>query len=84
MIEGLSHVTFIARGLEKIEEMLTTILGARKVHNCGDLTFSRSKERFFDIGGLRIARMDGEPLAETTEYHMFELLSGTLGERLRR
>ena len=134
MVHGLSHMTFIVRDLDRMESVLTGVLGARKVYDSGEATFSLSKERFFLIGqgpdALWIAAMEGEPLPGRTynhiafkinadEYetylqrirglglelregrsrvegegqsiyfydhdnHMFELHTGTLGERLAR
>lgn len=85
MIEGLSHMTFIVRDLDKMEEVLTTVLDARKIYDSGDWTFSLSKERFFDIGGLWIATMEGEPLTERTYNHVaFKMGEDDYDERLRR
>ena len=72
MIEGLSHLTFIVRDLNRMEMILTTVLDAQKVYDRGDETFSLSRERFFLVGGARsdapapiwIAIMEGESLPE--------------------
>jgi catechol 2,3-dioxygenase-like lactoylglutathione lyase family enzyme len=61
MIQGLSHLTFIVRDLDRMEALLTTVLGAEKVYDSGKATFSLSKERFFVAGGLWLATMEGEP-----------------------
>ncbi len=50
MAQGLSHITFIVRDLDKMEEMLTQVLDAQKIYDSGDKTFSISKERFFVTG----------------------------------
>jgi catechol 2,3-dioxygenase-like lactoylglutathione lyase family enzyme len=140
MIQGLSHMTFIVRDLDRMEAILATVLGARKVYDSGDNTFSLSRERFFLVGGtpddpdapgsIWIAVMEGESLPSRTynhvafkiseadypellkharalgldvredrprvtgegrsiyfydnDNHLFELHTGTLGERLRR
>lgn len=47
---GLSHVTFIVRDLDRMERLLTTVLGAVRVYDSGRDTFSLSEERFFLIG----------------------------------
>ncbi len=70
MIKGLSHMTFIVADLDAMENLLTTVLDARKIYDSGDDTFSLSKERFFDIGGLWIATMQGETLPEKTYNHV--------------
>ena len=85
MIEGLSHITFIVSDLDKMERMLTEVLDAKKVYDSGDETFSISRERFFDIGGLWIATMEGNPLAEKTYNHVaFKIPEGHYEYRLAR
>jgi len=140
MILGLSHITFIVADLDRMEEILTAVLGARRVYDSGAATFSLSPERFFLVGGgpgdpdapapIWIAIMQGEPTARRgydhvafriadadyedrlaavralgldlregrprvagegrsiyfhdADGHLFELHTGTLGERLRR
>jgi catechol 2,3-dioxygenase-like lactoylglutathione lyase family enzyme len=70
MIQGLSHMTFIVKDLDIMENLLTTVLDARKIYDSGDGTFSLSKERFFDIGGLWVATMEGDPLPSKTYNHV--------------
>jgi catechol 2,3-dioxygenase-like lactoylglutathione lyase family enzyme len=50
VVQGLSHITFIVRDLDRMERVLTQVLGARKVYDSGNATFSLFKERFFQIG----------------------------------
>lgn len=47
---GLSHVTFIVRDLDRMESILTGVLGAGRVYDSGDETFSLSPERFYLVG----------------------------------
>ncbi len=70
MIEGISHVTFIVRDLEQMAAFLTTVFGAEEVYSSGDATFSISREKFFLIGGVWVAIMEGDPLAEKTYNHV--------------
>ncbi|MGX9354390.1 FosX/FosE/FosI family fosfomycin resistance hydrolase [Roseobacteraceae bacterium S113] len=70
MIEGLSHMTFIVRDLDAMEEILTRILGARKIYDSGALPHSLSRERFFDAAGLWIAIMEGPELPERSYNHV--------------
>ena len=85
MIDGLSHMTFIVSDLDKMEEMLTTVLDAKKIYDSGDKTFSLSKERFFDIGGVWVATMEGESLPGRTYNHVaFRMAPDEYDERLRR
>lgn len=72
MIRGLSHMTFIVRDLDRMELLLTKIIGARKVYDSGAETFSVSPERFFLAGDddIWIAIMEGEPLASRSYNHV--------------
>ena len=70
MIEGLSHLTFIVRDLERMSRLIETVLGGRQVYASGDATFSLSREKFFVAGGLWIAIMEGEPLPSRTYNHV--------------
>jgi catechol 2,3-dioxygenase-like lactoylglutathione lyase family enzyme len=80
MIQGLSHMTFIVRDLDGTEAILTTVLGARKVYDSGEETFSLSRERFFLAGGdpgdsdapapIWIAIMEGEGLPSRSYDHV--------------
>ena len=69
---GLSHMTFVVVDLDAMEEILVSVLGARKVYDSGEETFSVSEERFFLVGKdeLWIATMKGEPLAGRTYNHV--------------
>lgn len=70
MITGLSHMTFIVSDLDAMEAILTEVLGAKRVYDSGEQTFSLSRERFFDVAGLWIATMEGEPLPSRTYNHI--------------
>ena len=70
MIEGLSHMTFIVRDLERMAAILTGVFDAREVYSSGEETFSTAREKFFQIGTLWIAIMEGEPLPSRTYNHV--------------
>lgn len=70
MIEGISHVTFIVRDLERMTSFLTTVFGAEEVYSSGDATFSISREKFFLIGGVWVAIMEGGSLPDKTYNHV--------------
>jgi catechol 2,3-dioxygenase-like lactoylglutathione lyase family enzyme len=70
VIEGLSHVTFVVRDLDRMTRILTGIFGAREVYASGDETFSIAREKFFQTGDLWIAVMEGEPLPSRTYNHV--------------
>ncbi len=85
MIEGLSHITFIVSDLDKMEEMLTIVFDAKKIYDSGDRTFSISRERFFEIGGLWIDTMEGDPLPTQTYNHVaFKMGPNEYEDRLAR
>ncbi len=65
-------MTFIVRDLDRMEAVLTKVIGARKVYDSGDETFSVSRERFFLAGNedLWIAVMEGQPLPSRTYNHI--------------
>ena len=70
MIEGISHITFVVQDLDRMEEILTTVLGAKIVYNSGDDTFSISREKFFLVGNVWVVAMEGKPLSEQTYNHV--------------
>lgn len=70
MIEGLSHITFITSDLARFSDLMTVGLNARMIYDSGDSKFSLSRERFFDLGGLWIAAMEGDPLASRSYNHV--------------
>jgi fosfomycin resistance protein FosX len=70
MTEGLSHITFIVRDLERMAQFLTLIFEAREVYSSGDAGFSISREKFFLVPGVWIAVMAEDPLPERTYNHV--------------
>lgn len=70
MIQGLSHITFVVHDLERTGRMLETVLDAERVYSSGDATHSLSPERFYLVGGLWIAIMQGDPLSERSYNHV--------------
>lgn len=69
-VTGLSHMTFIVQDLDKMEEIITRILGGRRIYDSGEATFSLSRERFFDVAGLWVAIMEGEALPSRSYNHI--------------
>lgn len=80
MTTGLSHMTLVVSDLDRTEALLTAVLGARKVYDSGEKTFSLSRERFFLVGGgpgeadasapIWLVTMEGEPLPTRTYNHI--------------
>ena len=69
-IQGLSHLTFVVRDLERSAGLWRDALGAQEVYDSGAVQFSLSREKFFVAGGLWIALMEGEPLAVRNYRHV--------------
>ena len=69
-IEGLSHITLITRDLDRMTAIVEGALGGWEIYSSGNDTFSLSREKFFDVGGLWIAVMEGESLPTRTYNHI--------------
>ena len=71
---GLSHVTFIVTELDRMEQLLTAVLGAVRVYDSGSEIFSLSEERFFLIGegdtATWVAIMQGDAALPRTYNHV--------------
>jgi catechol 2,3-dioxygenase-like lactoylglutathione lyase family enzyme len=70
MIKGLSHITFVVRDLDRMGRILSGVFGAREVYASGAATHSLSREKFFLIGDLWIAIMEGESLPSRSYNHV--------------
>jgi len=85
MIDGLSHITFIVSDLDKMEVILMKVLDAKKIYDSGDRTYSLSKERFFNIGGIWVATVAVEPLRDKTYNHVaFKMAVEDYDKKLQR
>ena len=62
MIQGLSPLTVIVRDLDKMSASIGQVPGGVEVYSSGGATFSTAREKFFVMGGMWIATMEGEPL----------------------
>ena len=69
-IESLSHVTFVVEDLERMAMFLCDGLGAEEVYNSKAKNFSISREKFFVLGGVWIAVMQGKSLKERSYRHL--------------
>jgi catechol 2,3-dioxygenase-like lactoylglutathione lyase family enzyme len=70
MIEGLSHMTFVTSDIERFTTLMVDALGASVTYDSGADQFSISRERFFDLNGIWIAAMEGDPLSSRTYNHI--------------
>ena len=69
-VQGLSHITFIVRDLERMKTFLCDGLGAEEVYDSSAKNYSVSREKFFVLGGVWLAAMEGVPPAERTYRHL--------------
>ncbi|MDO5624385.1 MAG: FosX/FosE/FosI family fosfomycin resistance hydrolase [Pseudomonadota bacterium] len=70
MIHGISHLTFIVRDLSRAARFFCDGLGAREVYDSAARHFSLSHEKFFDLNGLWLVAMQGEPPPERSYRHV--------------
>ena len=86
-IEAISHITFIVKDVERTARFFCEGLGADEIYDSKENYFSLSREKFFMLGGVWLAVMEGTPPAERTYRHLaFRVLAETLPvfeERLR-
>lgn len=69
-IEGLSQITLVTRDLARMSAIVEGVLGGREIYSSGDDTFSLTREKFFDVGGLWIAVMEGDSLPTRSYNHI--------------
>lgn len=85
MSAGVSHITFVVSDLDRMQEILETVLEARCVYESGAETFSVSEERFFLVGDTWVAVMKGAPLTERSYNHVaFKVEEDEFDARLTR
>ncbi len=70
MISGLSHITFITNDLEEMSRAIIEVLGGEEIYDSGGRQFSISREKFFTIGNIWIAVMEGESLPSRSYNHV--------------
>jgi catechol 2,3-dioxygenase-like lactoylglutathione lyase family enzyme len=69
-MHGISHITFIVRDLERMALLLCEGLRAMEIYDSAKRNFSLSREKFFLLGGVWIAVMEGEPPSELSYQHV--------------
>lgn len=69
-MEGISHITFIVRDLDRMATFLCDGLGAREVYDSAGRNYSLSREKFFLLGGVWLAAMEGVPPADRSYQHV--------------
>ncbi|MFC5436872.1 FosX/FosE/FosI family fosfomycin resistance hydrolase [Rhodanobacter umsongensis] len=76
-MEGISHITFIVRDLERMATFLCQGLGAHEIYDSAGQNNSLSREKFFLLGGVWIAAMEGAPPAQRSYQHVAFSVSDT-------
>ncbi len=85
MSAGLSHVTFVCADLDRMQQVLEEVLEARCVYASGAVQFSLSEERFFLVGDMWVAIMQGAPLGERSYNHVaFRVSEAAFDDRVAR
>ena len=51
-IQGISHITFLVKDLERMARFLCEGLGAEEVYDSRDKNYSILEEKFFVLGGI--------------------------------
>ncbi len=69
-MKGISHITFIVRDLERMARFLCDGLGACEVYDSSGRNHSLSREKFFTLGGVWLAAMEGDPPAQRSYQHV--------------
>ena len=69
-MKGISHLTFIVSDLDRMAALLCQGLGAHEVYDSAGNNFSLSREKFFVLGGVWLAVMEGEPPTERSYQHV--------------
>jgi catechol 2,3-dioxygenase-like lactoylglutathione lyase family enzyme len=69
-IKGISHITLVCRDIEKSARLFFELFGAVEIYSSDAKNFSHSREKFFLIGNLWIALMEGPSLLERSYNHI--------------
>src|ERR1043165_1885778 len=72
-IKGISHITLICKDLEKSARLFCELFRAEEVYSSDMKSFSISKEKFFLIGDLWVALMQGQPLERSYNHIAFQV-----------
>jgi catechol 2,3-dioxygenase-like lactoylglutathione lyase family enzyme len=70
MIESISHITLIAKDVERMAEFLKVAFDAEEIYDSKGKNYSLSYEKFFRIGGTWVVVMEGAPLPQRSYNHI--------------
>jgi fosfomycin resistance protein FosX len=77
-IQGISHITFIVSDVERMAKFLCDGLGAQEVYDSKGKNFSLSREKFFLLGGIWLAAMEGNPSEPSYRHIAFQVSESDL------
>ena len=69
-MDGISHLTFLVKDLDRMAKFMCEGLGAVEVYDSNGKNFSVSREKFFVLGGVWLAAMEGNPPPERSYQHV--------------
>lgn len=69
-MKGISHITFVVSDLERMSMFLCQGLGASEVYDSSERNYSLLREKFFLLGGVWIAAMQGKAPTERSYRHV--------------
>ncbi|WP_426699862.1 FosX/FosE/FosI family fosfomycin resistance hydrolase [Rhodanobacter sp. Col0626] len=69
-MKGISHLTFVVRDLKRMATFMCEGLGANEIYDSAAQNFSLSREKFFVLGDIWVAAMEGDPPAERSYQHV--------------
>ena len=69
-VAGVSDLTFIVRDLDRAARFFSEGLGAQEVYDSAGREFSLSREKIFELDGLWLVAMAGEPPATRSYQHV--------------
>lgn len=69
-VRGISHITFIVRDLDQMAVFLCQGLGAVEAYDSAGENHSSSREKFFVLGDVWLAAMQGEPPHQRSYQHV--------------
>jgi catechol 2,3-dioxygenase-like lactoylglutathione lyase family enzyme len=77
-VQGLSHITLIVKDADRTSGLLQGSLGAKEIYDSKGCNFSHSREKFFLLGGIWLAVMEGEPCDRSYRHVAFSVLAEDL------
>ncbi len=73
MINGISHITLLCKNLDRSGWLFQQLFSASEVYSSQERTFSVAKEKYFLIGSLWIALMEGNPIERSYNHIAFAI-----------